>query len=81
MLSMTKLPMAIHDSVIYKNIEVPATVRILRILSAMRSKQIFLSFDEAKKFGPHIERLLKRFTVLKLANDDLLYKKDWRGRK
>jgi hypothetical protein len=26
MLSMTKLPMAIHDSVIYKNIEVPATV-------------------------------------------------------
>ena len=81
MLSMTKLPMAIHDSVIYKNIEVPATVRILRILSAMRSKQIFLSFDEAKKFGPYIERLLRRFTVLKLANDDLLYKKDWRGRK
>ena len=81
MLSMTTLPMAIHDSVIYKNIEVPATVRILRILSAMRSKQIFLSFDEAKKFGPYIERLLKRFTVLKLANDDLLYKKDWRGRK
>ena len=81
MLSMTKLPMAIHDSVIYKNIEVPATVRILRILSAMRSKQIFLSFDETKKFGPYIERLLKRFTVLNLANDDLLYKKDWRGRK
>lgn len=81
MLSMTKLPMAIHDSVIYKNIEVPATVRILRILSVMRSKQIFLAFDEAKKFGPYIERLLKRFTVLKLANDDLLYKKDWRGRK
>ena len=81
MLSITKLPMAIHDSVIYKNIEVPATVRILRILSAMRSKQIFLSFDEAKKFGPYIERLLMRFTVLKLSNDDLLYKTDWRGRK
>jgi Uncharacterised protein conserved in bacteria (DUF2326) len=81
MLSMTKLPMAIHDSVIYKNIEVKATVQILRILSAMRSKQMFLSFDEAKKFGPYIERLLNRFTVLKLANDDLLYKNDWRGRK
>jgi hypothetical protein len=41
----------------------------------------FLSFDEANKFGPYIERLLRRFTVLKLSNNDLLYKKDWRGRK
>ncbi|MEI7444241.1 MAG: DUF2326 domain-containing protein [Burkholderiales bacterium] len=81
MLSATKLPMIIHDSVMYKNIEVPATARILRVLSAVRSKQIFLSFDEAKKFGPYIEHLLRRFTVVKLANDDLLYKKDWRGRK
>ena len=81
MLSLTKLPMALHDSVIYKNIEVPATARILRILAAMQSKQIFLSFDEAKKFGPDVEQLLKRFTVLKLAHDDLLYIKDWRTRK
>lgn len=81
MLSLTKLPMALHDSVIYKNIEVPATARILRILAAIQSKQIFLSFDEAKKFGPDVEQLLKRFTVLKLAHDDLLYTKDWRTRK
>lgn len=81
MLSLTKLPIALHDSVIYKNIEVPATARILRILAAMQSKQVFLSFDEAKKFGPYVEQLLKRFTVLKLAHDDLLYTKDWRTRK
>ena len=78
MLSLTKLPIVLHDSVIYKNIEVEATSRILRILAAMRSKQIFLSFDEAKKFGPDVEGLIKRFTVLKLAHDDLLYNKDWR---
>lgn len=81
MLSLTKLPLALHDSIIYKNIEVPATRRILRILSAMRSKQIFLSFDEAKKFGPEVAQLLNRLTVLKLAHDDLLYSKDWRIRK
>ena len=79
-LSLTKLPIVLHDSVIYKNIEVEATARILRILAAMRSKQIFLSFDEAKKFGPDVEELIKRFTVLKLAHDDLLYNKDWRAR-
>ncbi|MBY0411704.1 MAG: DUF2326 domain-containing protein [Burkholderiaceae bacterium] len=79
MLSLTKLPLVLHDSIIYKNIEVPATTRILRILSAMRSKQIFLSFDEAKKFGPDVEHLLQNLTVLKLAHEDLLYTKDWRA--
>ena len=81
MLSLTRLPFVIHDSVIYKNIEVPATKRILRILAAVKSKQIFLSFDEAKKFGPQIEHLLKKFTVSKLSHDKLLYTKDWRDKK
>ena len=35
----------------YKNIEIAAIKRILRILAVIKSKQIFLSFDEAKKFG------------------------------
>lgn len=81
MLSLTRLPFVIHDSVIYKNIEVPATKRILRILAAVKSKQIFLSFDEAKKFGSKTEHLLKKFTVLKLSHNDLLYTKDWRDKK
>jgi hypothetical protein len=78
MLSLTRLPFVIHDSVVYKNIEVDAIKRILRILAATKSKQIFLSFDEAKKFGFKAELLLKKFTVLKLSNNDLLYNKDWR---
>lgn len=81
MFSLTRLPFAIHDSVIYKNIEVAATNRILRILAACKSKQIFLSFDEAKKFGPQTEQLLKKFTILKLGHNDLLYNKDWRDKK
>jgi hypothetical protein len=81
MFSLTRLPFAIHDSVIYKNIEVAATNRILRILAAIKSKQIFLSFDEAKKFGPQAEQLLKKFTILKLSHNDLLYNKDWRDKK
>jgi hypothetical protein len=81
MLSLTKLPFVIHDSVIYKNVEVAAIKRILRILAAVKSKQIFLSFDEAKKYGHQAEELLKKFTVLKLSNDDLLYNQDWRDKK
>jgi hypothetical protein len=81
MFSLTKLPFVIHDSVVYKNIEVVATKRILRILAAIKSKQIFLSFDEANKFGTHAENLLKKYTVLKLSHNDLLYNKDWRNKK
>lgn len=81
MLSLTALPLVLHDSIIYKNIEVPATRRILRILAAVRSKQVFLAFDEASKFGSEAEKLLKRFTAVKLAHDDLLYTKDWRTKK
>lgn len=78
MLSLTHLPFIIHDSVIYKNIEVPATRNILRILAAIKRKQIFLAFDEAAKFGATAERLLRIHTVLKLSHNDLLYSKDWR---
>ena len=81
MLSLTPLPFAIHDSVVYKNVEVTATKRILRILAAIKGKQIFLSFDEAKKFGTQTEQRINKFTALKLGHNDLLYNKDWRDKK
>ncbi|MGK5065732.1 DUF2326 domain-containing protein [Janthinobacterium sp. LB3P112] len=80
-LSLTRLPFVIHDSVIYKNIEVAATRRIIRILSAIKGKQIFLSFDEAHKFGTSTENILTKYKVLKLSHTELLYKKDWREKK
>jgi len=75
---LTRLPFIIHDSVIYKNIEVPATRNILRILASVKRKQIFLAFDEAPKFGLNSEKILRTRTVLKLSDDNLLYNKDWR---
>lgn len=80
MLSLTRLPFVIHDSVVYKNIEVAAIQKILRIMASVKSKQIFLSFDEAKKFGPQTEGLIKKFMVLKLSHNDLLYNVDWRDK-
>lgn len=80
MLSLTPLPMFIHDSIIYKNIEVPATQRILRIFSRVKAKQIFISFDEAKKFGAAADASLNASAVLKLTRNRLLYTKDWRDK-
>lgn len=79
-LSLTGLPFLIHDSVIYKNIEVPATRNILRILAAVKRKQVFLSFDEASKFGGRAAQILHAKAVLKLNKDELLYSRDWKAK-
>lgn len=81
LLSLTSLPFLIHDSVIYKNIEVAATKHILRILAAVKKKQIFLAFDEASKFGKDTAGILLKHTAIKLSHNDLLYTKDWRDKK
>lgn len=77
-LSLTNLPFIIHDSMIYKNIEISATENIIRILSAFKKKQIFLAFDEAKKFNTETQKALQSNKVLQLNRDRLLYIKDWR---
>ncbi|CDO79296.1 TPA: DUF2326 domain-containing protein [Pseudomonas aeruginosa] len=77
-LSLTNLPFIIHDSMIYKNIEISATENIIRILSAFKKKQIFLAFDEAKKFNTETQKTLQSNKVLQLNRNQLLYIKDWR---
>jgi hypothetical protein len=80
-LSLTNVPFFIHDSVIYKNIEIEATENILRILSRINGKQVFLSFDEAKKYDDRAKGILSTSAVLRLSRDRLLYQKDWRDKK
>jgi|GEM_PF-727949 len=78
MLKLTRLPFVIHDSMIYKNIEIAATEHILHILGAFKQKQIFLAFDEAKKFSKPTQQILQSKKVLELHQNQLLYIKDWR---
>ncbi|MFO7071036.1 DUF2326 domain-containing protein, partial [Pseudomonas aeruginosa] len=79
-LSLTPLPFIIHDSMIYKNIEIAATEHIIRILSSVEHKQIFLAFDEAKKFSQATQQTLQSNKVLQLHREKLLYIKDWRAK-
>jgi hypothetical protein len=80
MLSLTRLPFVIHDSMIYKNIEIAATEHIIRILASFKNKQIFLAFDEAKKFNSTTQDTLNAKMVLQLHRDKLLYTQDWRAK-
>ncbi|WP_425914027.1 DUF2326 domain-containing protein [Pseudomonas sp. GWSMS-1] len=79
-LSLTRLPFVIHDSMIYKNIEVAATENIIRILGSVKQKQIFLAFDEAKKFSKKAQETLQAHKVLQLHRNQLLYIQDWRDK-
>lgn len=79
-LSLTPLPFIIHDSMIYKNIEIAATEHIIRILGSVEHKQIFLAFDEAKKFSQATQQTLQSNKVLQLHREKLLYIKDWRAK-
>lgn len=80
MLSLTRLPFVIHDSMIYKNIEIAATEHIIKILASFKNKQIFLAFDEAKKFNSTTQQTLKGKMVLQLHRNKLLYTVDWRAK-
>lgn len=80
MLSLTRLPFVIHDSMIYKNIEIAATEHIIKILASFKQKQVFLAFDEAKKFNSATQQILQTNRVLQLHRDKLLYIKDWRAK-
>jgi len=78
MLLLTRLPFIIHDSMIYKNIEISAVEEIIKILGDFKKKQIFLAFDESKKFSIGTQRILQKSKVLQLNQNQLLYVKDWR---
>lgn len=76
-LETTNLPILIHDSVLYKNVENNAVAKLIDLYISL-GKQTFISIDEIKKYGSEAEALLLKNKVLRLSNDSVLYIKDWR---
>lgn len=76
----TLVPCAIHDSLLFKNIE---TDTVAKLLSAYRftEKQTFIAIDEAPKYGAEAQRLLLEGAVIRLSEEKLLYKKSWRSKR
>lgn len=76
-LETTDLPILIHDSVLYKNVENNAVAKLINLYISL-GKQSFISIDEIKKYGSDAEFLLIKNRVLELNNNKVLYIKDWR---
>jgi uncharacterized protein YydD (DUF2326 family) len=76
---LTRLPILVHDTVIFKNIENDSVSRLLPVYLES-AKQSFIALDETEKYGPETFALLTKHQVLQLDTKNLLYIKDWRSR-
>ena len=75
--SATSLPAIAHDSVLFKNISNDSVGQLIGLYAKIQ-KQSFIALDESKKYGPSAARTLKEQSVIQLADDAVLYIKDWR---
>jgi hypothetical protein len=76
----TKLPILVHDTVVFKNIENDSVALLLPVYLST-SKQSFIALDEIEKYGKETFDLLKQHMVLELDDRKVLYIKDWRNKK
>jgi len=76
-LEATALPFLIHDSILFKNIQNDAVAELIALYESI-GKQTFIAIDEIEKYGKEAEQKLKKYKVLELSNNKVLYIKDWR---
>ena len=74
---LTKLPILIHDSILFKNIEVPAFENLINIYASFE-KQIFISIDEIKRFSDETISKIENNSIIKLSDKKILFIKNWK---
>jgi phosphotransferase system IIB component len=73
----TKLPILIHDTMLFKNIENSVIENVVNIYKQQK-KQVFISIDEINKFAKETTETLEKKHVLKLSYNKTLFIKDWK---
>lgn len=76
-LKLTDLPLIIHDSVLFKNIEDKAIDKIIEQYHLFE-KQIFIALDGINKFSDNSQSSLTNKCVLQLSESHKLFNRDWR---
>jgi hypothetical protein len=71
------LPILIHDSPLFKNVENRAVARFISEYARF-SSQTYIALDEVYKYGLGTEADLQAVSVLRRSNTEVLYTKDWR---
>lgn len=74
---LTCLPILIHDSFLFKNIENTSLSNLARIYHSYK-KQTFIAIDEINKYDKDAQDIFISNKCLELDNENLLFTKDWR---
>lgn len=77
-LSLTQLPMLIHDSFLFNNVDESTIKSFLELYSGFSDKQVFIALDRFYGDDERIDKLLFQTTRLVLSSSNPLYGKDWR---
>ncbi|NMB40726.1 MAG: DUF2326 domain-containing protein [Firmicutes bacterium] len=67
-LKLTKLPVVVHDSLIFKNVADEPIDQIMKLYLSSK-KQIFIAFDKSIAYPEGTQAILDKTTVLKLNTD------------
>lgn len=78
-IQLTDLPIVIHDSLLFKNIENMAVTHLVNTYLNLK-KQSFISLDEINKYGVKTVEALDKAKVISLDDENLLFIKDWRNK-
>lgn len=77
-LNLTKLPILIHDSLLWKNIAKPAIEKIIEIYTSFSDRQIFVAFDKVIEYNDDTQKSIKDSSVLELySGGGELFGRSW----
>ncbi|MGN5064131.1 DUF2326 domain-containing protein [Aeromonas sp. 6P] len=78
-LEKTCLPNIIHDSLLFKNMDVTSIENLISTYSYF-DKQIFISIDETSKYKINTQRIIKDSQFLKLDKDRVAFGVKWKNK-
>ncbi|MEH6446817.1 MAG: DUF2326 domain-containing protein [Oceanospirillaceae bacterium] len=76
-LKKTILPCLIHDSLLFKNMDVPSVENLISTYSESK-KQIFISIDEKSKYKNETQVEIEKSMFLKLDKNKVAFKLKWK---
>jgi hypothetical protein len=77
--ALTDLPILVHDTPLFKNVENQAVAKFIKEYLQIK-KQSFVALDEISKYGAEAEMMLLKNMVVQVNDSTVLYIKDWRKR-
>lgn len=76
-LNQTALPLLIHDSLLFKNIEDDAVTGIIKQYATESQKQIIISLDKVPHYSEEVQGIVEAKKVLELSKDNTFYGIKW----